>query len=125
MTIGVLLKGANTIFRRDWPSFIFEVVTGLVMLLGLFGWMDLLLFGKWFFPIDFTNRDPVEVKPGHKEFFGDLVNRRTPSVINIMIATVFSGGSPSGDPSYALLQPLEMTSDGKSYLYPPTGGPQS
>jgi V-type H+-transporting ATPase subunit a len=94
MTIGVIIKGTNTIFRRDWPSFIFEVITGLVMLLGMFGWMDLLIYGKWFFPIDYTSR---VIPNGETEFLGDLVNRATPSVINIMITTVFGGGKvPDG-----------------------------
>jgi V-type H+-transporting ATPase subunit a len=95
MTIGVIIKGTNTIFRRDYPSFIFEVVTGLVMLLGMFGWMNLLIYGKWFFPNDYSSTvimtDP---KTGLSEHKGDLYNRATPSVINIMITTVFSGGQP-------------------------------
>jgi len=56
MTIGVLLKGANAVFRRDYPTLIFEVITGLTMLLGLFGWMDLLIYGKWFFPLNYSSR---------------------------------------------------------------------
>jgi V-type H+-transporting ATPase subunit a len=55
MTIGVLIKGTNTLFRNDYPSFFFEVVAGLVMLLGLFGWMDILIYGKWFFNRNFTD----------------------------------------------------------------------
>lgn len=57
MTIGVIIKGTNAIFRKDYPTLIFEVITGLVMLLGLFGWMDLLIYGKWFFPLEFSSRN--------------------------------------------------------------------
>ena len=92
MTIGVIIKGTNTIFRNDYPSFIFEVVTGLVMLLGMFGWMDLLIYAKWFFPLNYMSRDPTVADP--LVYKGDLYNRLTPSVINIMITTVFSGGVP-------------------------------
>lgn len=91
MTIGVVMKGTNNLFHKDYNSFIFEVVTGLVMLLGLFGWMDLLIYAKWFFPINFMDRT---VQDG--EFLGDLVNRVTPSVINIMITTVFGGAKATG-----------------------------
>lgn len=111
MTIGVIIKGANTIFRKDYPSLIFEVVTGLVMLLGLFGWMDLLIYGKWFFPINFTDRTVIEEK-GLKEYQGDLVNRRTPSVINIMITTIFGGAKPVGN-NYSFLVSGDRTT------YPP------
>lgn len=111
MTIGVIIKGANTVFKKDYPSLIFEVVTGLVMLLGLFGWMDLLIYGKWFFPMDFTDRSIVE-ENGLKEYQGDLVNRRVPSVINIMITTVFGGANPVGK-DYSFLVSGDRTT------YPP------
>jgi V-type H+-transporting ATPase subunit a len=47
MNLGVMIKGTNATFRRNWPIFICEVVAGLIILNGLFGWMDLLVFGKW------------------------------------------------------------------------------
>jgi len=47
MTMGIMHKGTNTIFFKDWPSFFTEVVAGTIILLGLFGWMDLLILGKW------------------------------------------------------------------------------
>lgn len=53
MTFGVVIKGLNNIYFKEYPAFIFEVCTGLVILLGLFGWMDLLIFGKWFFQPEF------------------------------------------------------------------------
>jgi len=105
MTIGVIIKGTNAIFRKDYPTLIFEVITGLVMLLGLFGWMDLLIYGKWFFPLDFSSRNITQVT-GVSEYEGDLVNRLTPSVINIMITSVFSGGSV----------PTQAQGTGKPYL---------
>ena len=96
MTIGVIIKGGNTLFRGDYPSFLFEVVAGLVMLLGLFGWMDVLIFAKYFFPRNFTDYREVMSFQGKTEYVCDVTNRNTPSVINIMITTVFSGGSPTG-----------------------------
>jgi len=52
MSIGIIMKGTNTIFFRDYVSFFTEVCTGLVILLGLFGWMDALIIAKWFTPVD-------------------------------------------------------------------------
>lgn len=126
MTIGVITKGTNTIFNKDWPSFIFEVCTGLVMLLGLFGWMDLLIYGKWFFPLDFTSRK-IYIVDGQNEYEGDLVNRLVPSVINIMITTVFSGGSPAGPTQYAFLVSgvQEMKDKPFNEVYPPSESQQS
>lgn len=33
-----------------------EVVAGIVILLGLFGWMDVLIFAKWLLPNDIDNQ---------------------------------------------------------------------
>lgn len=52
MTMGIFHKGANSIFFSRYPDFILEVVVGTIILLGLFGWMDLLIFGKWFIDLD-------------------------------------------------------------------------
>jgi len=47
MNLGILVKGTNAIFRGNIPILIFEVIGGLIILNGLFGWMDLLVFNKW------------------------------------------------------------------------------
>jgi V-type H+-transporting ATPase subunit a len=52
MLIGVLIKGTNAIYFRHAVVFICEVIGGFVILFGLFGWMDLLIFFKWFYPVD-------------------------------------------------------------------------
>jgi vacuolar-type H+-ATPase subunit I/STV1 len=122
MTIGVIIKGTNNVFWRDWPSLIFEVIAGLVLLLGLFGWMDLLIYSKWFFPINYADNlttvsvtDPVTKLPT-LQLLGDMANRLTPSVINIMITTVFSGGSPpANDPTMFAF----MVSGDDKYNFPP------
>lgn len=59
MTIGILCKGTNALYFKDMPSLVFEVIVGLVILLGLFGWMDALVIAKWFFPIDLDNNLPA------------------------------------------------------------------
>lgn len=48
MTIGIICKGTNAMFFRQWDVFFTEVVTGTIILLGLFGWMDFLIYAKWF-----------------------------------------------------------------------------
>lgn len=55
MNFGILIKGTNAIFRSNWPIFLCEVVAGLVILNGLFGWMDLLIFVKWINPLQLFN----------------------------------------------------------------------
>jgi len=48
MMKGICIKGINAIYFRNWIVLCFEVVTGLIILGGLFAWMDVLIFGKWF-----------------------------------------------------------------------------
>ena len=52
MTIGIINKGTNAIHFKQRAVLWAEVVAGLGILLGLFGWMDLLLFAKWLLPLD-------------------------------------------------------------------------
>jgi len=52
MTMGIFHKGANSIFFKRLPDFWLEVVVGTVILMGLFGWMDLLIYAKWFTNLD-------------------------------------------------------------------------
>ena len=50
MMMGIFVKGFNTINNKEWLIFLTEVVTGVCILFALFGWMDYLIFAKWFFP---------------------------------------------------------------------------
>lgn len=52
MTTGILIKGTNSIYFGRYIDLFAEVIPGTLILLGLFGWMDLLIFAKWFTPLD-------------------------------------------------------------------------
>ena len=47
MVLGILLKGLNAIFQKDFTELIFVFVPQLVLMLILFGYMDFLIFVKW------------------------------------------------------------------------------
>jgi V-type H+-transporting ATPase subunit a len=55
MTMGVVTKGLNQIYFNRPIVFVFEVITGLIILLGLFGWMDVLIIAKWLQPYNAYN----------------------------------------------------------------------
>lgn len=61
MMMGVFVKGYNTIVQREWLVFFTEVVTGVCILFALFGWMDYLIFAKWFFPYYAYNFKIIEM----------------------------------------------------------------
>lgn len=87
MAIGVLVKGANSIYFHNKYDLYFEVFTGLIILLGLFGWMDLLIFSKWTYVMNPYSSDPA------------MIERISyaPSIITVMINNFLAGGYPGTD----------------------------
>ena len=67
MSLGVCLKGLNSIYFRRWLDFIHEFIPQIVLLWVLFGYMDILIIVKWL-----TNYEGKEYK--------------APSVITMMIS---------------------------------------
>lgn len=59
MSMGIATKGLNMLFYGDKMAFWTEVVTGMIILNGLFGWMDALIIIKWFYKMNpySTNQD--------------------------------------------------------------------
>jgi V-type H+-transporting ATPase subunit a len=92
MSMGVVTKGLNAIYFKDNLKFWTEVVTGMIILNGLFGWMDLLIVIKWLYPMN-----PYSTDPDMK----DKINQ-CPSIITIMINNFLLMGKqpfvlPSGE----------------------------
>lgn len=104
MSLGVFIKGTNAVYFRKYVDLWTEVITGMIILLGLFGWMDALIIGKWFHRIDIEDTTPSQdissnrlyydtddemMKKEDKNYIlkyaGDVANENTPSVIQIMI----------------------------------------
>ena len=109
MTMGVIIKGTNDVYFKRWPGFIFDVCAGIIILEGLFGWMDLLIFAKWFFQPNFGDNTIIRsglnatgsvdgtspaITTFQKTFKGDYINNRAPGVITVLINGVFGGGAP-------------------------------
>ena len=76
MSMGISVKGLNAIANRQWIVLIFEVFAGLVILLGLFGWMDWLIIYKWvWYPVNSYSTNAAAV----------LKLQQNPAVISTMI----------------------------------------
>lgn len=52
MTFGIIHKALNSAFFRKWTVFAAEVFTGLIILWGLFGFMDVMIIAKFFKTVD-------------------------------------------------------------------------
>ena len=75
MSLGILLKGLNALHFNRKLDFYHEFIPQLILLLALFGFMDILIIQKWL-----TNWDMI----------GDT--SKTPSIINAMIGMFLKGG---------------------------------
>jgi len=47
MSLGVILKGFNCLYSGKRVEFVFEFIPQILLLLALFGFMDLLIIVKW------------------------------------------------------------------------------
>ena len=45
--MGIIIKGLNSLYFRKMLDFFFEFIPQIILLLALFGWMDVLIIGKW------------------------------------------------------------------------------
>lgn len=89
MTFGILCKGTNMIYNRKCLEFLTEVLAGIVILWGLFGWMDALIVVKFFKTHDIDDCSKIE----NGRCIGEVLNQKTPGIISIMITSVFAFGN--------------------------------
>jgi V-type H+-transporting ATPase subunit a len=57
MSMAICVKGLNAIRGKQWLVLTFEVIGGLIILNGLFGWMDALIIMKWVYPMNAYSTD--------------------------------------------------------------------
>jgi V-type H+-transporting ATPase subunit a len=55
MSLGVTMKAFNSVYNKNKLDFLLEFVPQIILLLVLFGYMDLMIICKWC--TDFTNRE--------------------------------------------------------------------
>ena len=81
MALGVCMKGLNSIYHGKKMDFVFECIPQIVLLMALFGFMDMLIIVKWL--TDWENQT------------GD----KPPSIISTMISMCLNMGEPPADPT--------------------------
>jgi V-type H+-transporting ATPase subunit a len=82
MSLGICMKGFNAIHFRSTIDFVFEFIPQILLILCLFGWMDILIIAKWLYTI---NLDDV----GDKDIL-----HNSPAIITTMINIFLSGAEP-------------------------------
>lgn len=90
MSMGVLMKALNALHFGRYIEFTFEFIPQIILLLCLFGFMDLLIIVKWL-----TNWDAT-------------VGASPPSIISLMIQMCLNFGSPQGNDTPLLTNQTEI-----------------
>ena len=85
MSMGIVVKGLNCIYFKDYLALIFEVFTGIIILMFLFGWMDYLIISKWNYYMNAYAWGDANTA---------IAERITtaPSIITVMINNFLAGG---------------------------------
>jgi len=52
MSLGICMKGFNAIHFRSTIDFCFEFIPQILLILCLFGWMDILIIAKWLYTVN-------------------------------------------------------------------------
>ena len=58
MSLGIFLKGLNSIYFRKTQDLLFEFIPQVFILWTLFMWMDILIIKKWMTPRDVETFSP-------------------------------------------------------------------
>lgn len=81
MSLGICMKGFNAIHFRSTVDFLFEFIPQILLLLCLFGWMDVLIIAKWIFTVDLDATDKTSMDNIHN----------SPAIITTMINIYLNG----------------------------------
>ena len=52
MSCGILLKGVNSVYFRNWLDLIFEFIPQIIFMICTFGFMDYMIVFKWLHAYD-------------------------------------------------------------------------
>lgn len=95
MSLGIIIKGTNAIHFSRWMVLVFEVFTGFIILFGLFGWMDVLIFAKWFYVM---NPNPQGTEAQQLAMTERIST--APSIITVMIDNFLKLGAGMSNGPY-------------------------
>jgi len=95
MFMGIIHKGLNGIYFRQWAVVIVEAIGGSCILLFWFGFMDLMIFCKWFTHINIYDTTRVTPSDPTSDYANDVKSFHMKSCINVVINTFFHGAQPA------------------------------
>ena len=96
MVIGIILRGLNNLYFKDYIGFFFEFIPQIIFMLLLFGYMIILIYIKWL--TDYS-----------------LNTSQAPSIITILINLALKNGSVEGKPVWGSILTEEKVN--RIFLY--------
>ena len=90
MTLGIVLRGLNNLYFKDYMGFFFEFIPQLIFMCLLFGYMIALIFIKW--GTDYSQN-----------------TANAPSIITILMNLALKNGSVDGKPVWSSIKEEEET----------------
>ena len=82
LNFGIVLNALNCIYFGNYKKLTFDIITGFFIFLGLIGYMIVLIYVKWWFPVyTYDTVDPATFKT-------ELTLSTAPSIINLLIGDV-------------------------------------
>jgi len=82
LNFGIVLKGLNCIYFGKYKELCFDVIAGFFIFLGLIGYMVVLIYAKWWYPV-YTYDD---INP--ETFDTELSVSTAPSIITLVIGDI-------------------------------------
>ena len=102
MSLGIVLKGLNSLHFRNRLDFFFEFIPQILLLFSLFGWMDILIIAKWtehknIEDIRLSDCPDISLPAAERQLLYDKYNEvhRSPAIISTMIDIFLNGASNS------------------------------
>jgi len=107
MGFGIFIKGLNNVYFREYIALITECIAGFIILYGIFGWMNVMIIAKYFKQVDIDDLTTAELSDYDKfaleklesdevhppAYLAELRNSKMPSIISILITSIFSPGT--------------------------------
>jgi V-type H+-transporting ATPase subunit a len=75
MLIGIILKGMNAFYEKDFVEIVFIFFPQIILMLSLFGYMDFLIFAKWATSYKISGTDISEnyIAPDIKSYLMNII----------------------------------------------------
>ena len=101
LNFGIVLNALNCIHFKEYKKLFFDIITGVFIFLGLIGYMIVLIYAKWWFPV--WSYDEAPTPPASDLDKNDWPRNIStmPSIIVIVIGDVMGvTGLASANPDY-------------------------